>query len=209
MKIKFTFLLAFILFSAQAWCAGQKEKKDTINFNVRLEPVLFLDLNTKFIAYNSFTGVNDVLNSNRVGALGGLHAAVGVAINKKYHIDLVTGFETNFDAWRLPVCADFNINFGKKRFRPFIHFGGGYMSHWLAPRGWNFTFQYNGACALAGIGVYTRINKFLAASLSPDYRFIYLAAPVDYTDNNGTLLKTEMGKYLIHNLGFRLSLIFY
>ncbi len=194
---------------------GIKQYDKKVTFEIRVEPVAFFGLRAIFnepqLNNNGQIYHNKQVIPNQ--QYGGVHFAIGAAIKKQYHIHFAMGFDGNQQEQFFTVGSDFNANLLPGRFAPFIHVGGGYASiegnnegailpYWTIP-------PVTGCYAVSGIGLYARITKFFALSVSPDYRFIYGSFKEGIGTYNSTVQEQETFKIFYHQIGLRIAAVFY
>jgi hypothetical protein len=227
MQIKFPLLFLFVGFIASN-CLAQKDSSQSkkhvpqynkkVTFDISPEPNAFFDARGKtFVsAYNidNYGASRKESFSTHKQEYGGMDLAIGVAIKKQFHVDLLGGFSVNGNMGWIPAGADFKFNILNKKVSPYIHFGGGYMYTLFYPQLDNIVLlRDNGAFALSGIGVSIKASKAMCIAISADYRFVYNDCKYrpgmwfDVNDFDGP--PTYVEKTFLHQLGLRLSLIFY
>ena len=226
MRIKLPLLFLFVGFMASN-CHAQKDSSQLkkhipqynkkVTFDISPEPNAFFDASGKtFVsAYNidNFGASRKESFSPHRQEYGGMDLAMGVAIKKRFHVDVLGGFSVNGNMGWIPAGADFKFNVLNKKVSPYIHFGGGYMCTTLNPNQDNITLLSDkGAFALSGAGISIKTTKVLCVAVSVDYRFIYanyMYRPNIWFDDDFGGPPTYYVKTFLHQLGLRLSLIFY
>jgi hypothetical protein len=201
--------------------AKQYDKR--ITFDISIEPGAFFDINARTTAANNFIrpGLEPTISTSRLDLqqYGGMDLGVGVAIKRKFHFNLLTGFSSNANVSWIPVGGDFKFNFPDEKWSPYFHLGGGYMYE-AFNRGWNsyyVTTSDNGAFGTLGIGAYCKVSKFYSIFLSPEYRFIYSEVRYGLKEVVSPLLEygyawqgiANSQKLMCNQVGLKLGFIFY
>ena len=191
----------------------QYNRKTT--FEVRIEPVAFFDINREF-AERDKDGNGQLYTNKRAypaEQYGGMEVGLGGAINKRYHIHFMMGFDGNKINQFFTFGADFNANLLPGRFSPFVHVGGGYMV--VGGQYANDIYQeyedpsVMGCYAVTGVGLYARLTPFIALNISPDYRFFSSGYKAISYDGLTGINTYETGKLFSHQLGLRVAVVFY
>lgn len=184
----------------------KKQQNRKQNFNFRIIPIAMFDV-ANSIDMSAYTRQQNITAPNYY--YGGLHIEAGPAIKKRFHPTIGFGFEASTHRVMIPLYADFNMNILKSKISPFFHVGGGFIALVLPTT--RSTTADIGSNALLGFGVNINTSKFFSISFCPDYRFIYLrsATATTITDMNGQEIGTFYKRYFTHQIGLRISLIFY
>jgi hypothetical protein len=191
----------------------QYDRKTT--FEIRIEPLAFFGVRTiynePFMSSNGkvYYGKQVIPNQQ----YGGIHFAIGAAFKKQYHLHFTMGYDGNQREQFFTAGGDFNMNLLSGRFSPFIHAGAGYASIEGNNEGailpWETIGPLTGCYAVSGIGLYARLTKFFAITVSPDYRFMY-GFYKDYIDYYNLFPgEKESYKIFYHQLGIRIAAVFY